>query len=236
MTFAEKNWGNCEKAVAYQLNFVQLCYGYGNDCYDDYYNLCPHCGHATTQKKDYEYPKRGFSKKDYYLLDTYDYGVSCEMMEYMLSFGIAKDNFRPIFTRDHKNPLGYQIAPVYTLKSHVDIISYTKKKLICSFCNKYEYEYPYDYFAVYDRAGYPVYISENILGEIKAHHIVKTCEHKNVIISLKFYNYIIEKYPRIECRPVFLGDLKADPEYIRLHKNEIRRKKFENLYKEHIDK
>ena len=34
-----------------------------------------------------------------------------------------------------------------------------------------------------------------------------------VIISLELYNYLIEKYPRLECRPVFLGNVKDDPEY-----------------------
>ena len=35
--------------------------------------------------------------------------------------------------------------------------------------------------------------------------------------SLEIYNYLIEKYPRLECRPVFLGNVKDDdPEYKRL--------------------
>ena len=127
MTFAEKTWGDCKNAVAYQLNFIQLCYGYDSDCYNDYFNICPHCGHAVSQKKDYEYPKSGFSKKDYYLLDTYDCGVSCELMEYMLSFGIIRGNFRPVFTRNHNILLGYQITPIHTLSSYVANTYFAKK-------------------------------------------------------------------------------------------------------------
>lgn len=37
MTYAEKKWGDCSKAVAYQFNFVKLVYGYPTDCYDDYF-------------------------------------------------------------------------------------------------------------------------------------------------------------------------------------------------------
>lgn len=31
-TFAEKTWGDCSKAVAYQFNFVKLVYRYSADC------------------------------------------------------------------------------------------------------------------------------------------------------------------------------------------------------------
>ena len=62
--------------MAYSLNFVQICYAYGSDRYMDYFELCPKCEHEIRQIKPYEYPKSGFSKKDYYLLDTYEYGVS----------------------------------------------------------------------------------------------------------------------------------------------------------------
>ena len=41
MTYAEKKWGDCSKAVAYQFNFVKLVYGYPTDRYIDYYYLCP---------------------------------------------------------------------------------------------------------------------------------------------------------------------------------------------------
>lgn len=33
MTYAEKKWGDCSNAVAYQFNFVKLVYGYSDDCW-----------------------------------------------------------------------------------------------------------------------------------------------------------------------------------------------------------
>lgn len=38
-----------------------------------------------------------------------------------------------------------------------------------------------------------------------------------VIISLELYDYLIKKYPRLECRPVFIGNIKQDKEYIRVN-------------------
>ncbi len=222
-TFAEKNWGDCSKAIAYEFNFVQMCYGYDSDCYDDYYNLCPKCGYATTQARDYEYPKSGFSKKDYYLLDTYDFGVSHKLKEQLISFGISEENFRPIFTRKHDIILGFHLTPVHTLDS-IEKINNIKSKIRCNYCNRIEYEWPEEHLAVYDRLGYPLYVSENELTQINTHHIVKTFEQHDVIISLELYNLLLKNYPRIECRPVFLGDITNDPEYIRLHKNELKKK------------
>ena len=216
-SYAEKKWGNCKNAVAYQFNFVQFCYGYGNDCYDDYYNLCKSCGHAVNQSRDYEFPKSSFSKKDYYILDTYDYGVSAELMQHMLDFGVSENNFRPIYTRTHKNILGYQVAPVFTL-SPILKFNGGKRKEKCKFCQRYEYSYP-DVLSAYQGLGYPIYVDEHILQEIETHHITKTFEHKeDVIISLELYEHLIKKYPKIECRPVFRGNVTNDPEYLRLHK------------------
>ena len=62
-TFAEKKWGNCNNAVAYQFNFIQFCYGYETDCYDDYYSLCDKCGYAINQKKTTNSLKVVFRKK-----------------------------------------------------------------------------------------------------------------------------------------------------------------------------
>ena len=87
MTYAEKKWGDCSKAVAYQFNFVKLVYGYPTDRYIDYYYLCPKCECCIAQRKDYEYPKSSFPKnKDYYLFDTYDSGVSEKLRNYMIEF------------------------------------------------------------------------------------------------------------------------------------------------------
>ena len=35
----------------------------------------------------------------------------------------------------------------------------------------------------------------------------RTFENTDTIISLELYEYLIKKYPKLECRPVFVGDL-----------------------------
>lgn len=219
-TFAEKHWGDCSKAVAYQLNFVQMCNSYPTDCYNDYYELCPECGSDMRQNRDYEYPKSSFSKKDYYQLDTYDMCVSEKLKKDMFAFGIAEDNFRPVYTRKHDVVLGYQIAPKNVLPSIAD---YNAEEQIfhCKKCGirKFEIAKAYDdaYFASYNRLGTPVYISNEVYEALQD---INCCyeERCNVIISLDLYNYLIEKYPRLECRPVFIGNIKDDPEF-RKHLN-----------------
>lgn len=62
MTYAEKKWGNCSKAVAYQFNFVKLVYRYSADCYDDYFYLCPKCKNEIKQKKTMNIRNRHFRK------------------------------------------------------------------------------------------------------------------------------------------------------------------------------
>lgn len=217
MTYAEKKWGNCEKAVAYQFNFVKLCYGYSNDCYNDYFYLCSKCGRPIKQKKDLECPKSSFPKnKDYYLLFTYDSGISKKLRNDMLDFGIEKDNFRPVYARNHNDILGYQVTPKNMLPS-ITANNAEKQTFYCKKCGVKEFECDDYYFETYNRLGCPVYISKEALNKMKHINCLDgEVGSYTVIISLELYNYLIEKYPRLECRPVFLGNIKNDPEYIKL--------------------
>lgn len=219
MTYAEKKWGNCEKAVAYQFNFVKLVYGYSTECYDDYFYLCPECQSEIKQKKDYEYPKSAFPKnKDYYLLDTYDSGVSEKLKNYMLDFGIAENNFRPIYNRSHNEILGYQVTPQNMLPSITENNA-EKQTFCCEKCKTKKFECDDSYFETYNRLGCPTYISEEALKKMQHINCLDgEIGSYTVIISLELYNYLINKYPRFECRPVFIGDVKQDKEYIRVHK------------------
>lgn len=109
-TYAEKKWGDCSKAVAYELNFVQLCYTTGSRRWDeDYEIICPYCEN-TKQKGDFVYPKGSFSKKDYFQLDYYVFGVSENLKNDFLDFGVNEDNFRPIKSAKDNTILGWQIA------------------------------------------------------------------------------------------------------------------------------
>ncbi len=221
MTFAEKHWGDCSKAVAYNLNFVQMCYLSGSKgCADFYTSTCKECEGYDIQIKDLEYPKSGFSKKDYFELQTGGYGVSEKLRNDMVSFGVNEENFRPIYTAKHDAVLGYQICPVNRLLS---IYHYNSRQIVpvCDKCGAVIYEYSDDICIdnVYTHIGYPLYLSENEL--IHLGHLSGTFENNDPIISLELYNYLLGKYPRIECRPVFLGTIYEDKEYIRTHRDEV---------------
>lgn len=223
MTYAEKKWGDCSKAVAYQFNFVKLVYGYSADCYDDYFYLCPKCKNEVEQKKDYEYPKSSFPKnKDYYLLDTYDSGVSEKLRNDMIEFGIAESNFRPIYSRKHSEILGYQVTPQNKLLSITENNA-EKQIFYCEHCKTKKFEVDDSYFDTYNRLGCPVYISKEAFDKMEHINCLDgEIGSYTVIISLELYNYLIEKYPRLECRPVFLGNIKDDPEYKRLNQSAVK--------------
>ncbi|MBQ6569312.1 MAG: hypothetical protein IJL87_03555 [Clostridia bacterium] len=219
MTYAEKHWGDCSKAVAYALNFVQMCYMSSSACMGDFYaSKCPHRGDWSIQIKDFVYPKSGFSKKDYYFLDTNDYGVSEKLMNDFIKFGVERENFRPIrYSMDNNIILGYSVCPINTLPKIYHLNSAIKKER-CLECQLYSYEMTDDSMCLeaYNGLAYPIYISEQALSKIG--YISKTVEFDEVIISLELYNYLIKKYPRLECRPVFLGNVRTDDrEFLRLH-------------------
>ena len=216
-TFAEKNWGDCSKAVAYELNFVQMCYGYTSVSAADYFqSICPHIDDLSVQYKDFEYPRSGYSKKDYYQLDSYDMAVYKKMKNDMIEFGVQAEEFRPVYTRKHDVVLGWQIVPKHILPP-IWQVNGEREIIECEICDYRIYECldEIDFFEAYNGFGYPVYITQNAYEQMR--HINATFENKSrVIISLDLYNYLIKKYPRLECRPVFLGDIKNDKEYIRL--------------------
>lgn len=213
-TYAEKHWGNCNEAVAYNLNFVQMCYGYDSDASADFYSSkCPHVDELSIQIRDFETPKGGFPTKDYFQLGIGGYGVSEKLKRDMIEFGVEEENFRPIYTRKHDIILGWQIKPVHILppiyhyNGGIEIIK-------CPICNIREYDHIEEvaFWKSYNRLGFPVYISEEVLRNMNA--INGTYEDpRDVIISLDLYKYILIKYPRIECRPVFLGDVTQDKEF-----------------------
>ena len=210
-SFAEKTWGNCENIVAYSLNFVQMCYGYDSDSLEKYYkSVCPHYNDLSFQINDFEYPKSGFSKKDYYILDSYDYGVSEKLRLDMIQFGVSENNFRPIYNRDHSIILGWQIEPTHQLfPTYIE--NGMEKKCICEYCNFCTYElrseFEDKYHNSYNGLGLPDFISSKALAELNEYGIAVTGDKHSVYISLRLYDFLLEKYPRIECRPVILGSM-----------------------------
>ena len=213
-TYAEKNWGDCSEAVAYSLNFVQMCYISGD--FSRFFNVvCDECEH-NVQVKSFEYSKGNFSKKDYYILDMLVYGVSEKLKNDMVAFGISEDLFKPIYTKKHDVILGYQIVPKNILP-----LTYKENGMYeysrCKKCGKIQYEL-YDKIAfmkVYHDLGFPVYINQSAFDAMEDVNALGERPGNDVIISLDLYNYLIEKYPRLECRPVLLGSVYEDKEYIK---------------------
>lgn len=215
-TYAEKKWGDCSKAVAYELNFVQMCYR--NSSWTDYYDVLCHKCNKARQSKDFVYPKGSFSKKDYYVLDYYCFGVSKKLKSDMLSFGVSEKIFRPIHSSRGDIELGYQIVPLNILPPV--FLQNGMREICCKYCGRKRYEIRDDLHSLkaYEGLGYPTYITREALNELQDVNGLYE-DNDDVIISTDLYNYLIKKYPRLECRPVFLGSVYDDAEYIRLHKN-----------------
>ncbi len=180
---------------------------------------CDECEHDV-QSKPFEYSKATFSKKDYYILDMLVYGVSEKLKNDMLSFGISEDVFRPIYTKKHDIILGYQIVPKNILPltyKENGMYEFTK----CKKCGRIQYEL-YDEIAfmkVYNDLGFPVYITQDALDTMEDINGLGERPENDIIISLDLYNYLIEKYPRLECRPVYIGNVYEDKEYLRIKKS-----------------
>ena len=87
----------------------------------------------------------------------------------------------------------------------------------CEKCGKIQYEL-YDEIAfmkVYNDLGFPEYINHEAFNKLEDINALGERPENSVIISLDLYNYLIKKYPRLECRPVFLGSVYEDSEYLR---------------------
>lgn len=219
-TYAEKNWGDCSKAIAYNLNFVQMCYRPDNARRTEYFNIiCDACENEE-QIKDFEFRKSDFSKEDYFILDYYCYGVSEKLKDHMIEFGLTEENFRPIYTRKHDRILGYQIItdnvlpPTFEVNGKYEFSS-------CKACNHKTYEVydEIDGTKAYGGLGYPVFLTQEAAEKLE--HINCLYEdNDDILISCELYDFLIERYPRLECRPVFLGSIYEDREYLRLTKRE----------------
>ncbi|MGN0486577.1 MAG: hypothetical protein ACI4GB_05020 [Acutalibacteraceae bacterium] len=144
--------------------------------------------------------------------------MSEKLKQDMISFGISENIFRPIYSSRGNLVLGYQIIPLNILPP-----TYKENGMseiyCCKQCGRKIYEVKDDLYCTeaYDGLGYPTYITQEVLNKMQDVNGLYE-NNDNVIISLNLYNHLIEKYPKLECRPVFLGSVYDDDEYIRLHK------------------
>lgn len=109
------------------------------------------------------------------------------------------------------------------------------KYFIASIVIKKAFELENDeyYFQAYNGAGNPVYMSKEAYEKMEHINCLDgQIGSYTVIISLELYNYLIKKYLRLECRPVFLGNVKDDdPEYKRLKALDTGNNTFVNIFR-----
>lgn len=208
------NWPNIiEKAVAYCPNFVSMAYGYDSDVHEDYFKPCCDKGKGVSvHYKDFEFPKSKVILKPYFQLDWYYYAVSPELKEQIIEYGIddnTEDVFRPVWTRKHDKPICFSIEPKNTIEPIAQINHY-KTKTICENCHITWATLNDSDYTVNNGIGKPLYITKEILNGL--HDFNVTSEYfgpggyllRQVIVSKRIHDFILNKYPRAEFRPVLL--------------------------------
>lgn len=222
-TFAQKNWPLEDKnAIAYQLNFVSIAYGYDSDKHECYFTSCCRKNNSLSiHFKDFEYPKTVAIQKPYFQLDWYFYAVSEELKNAILSFGIddkEEDVFRPVWTRKHDKPICYSIEPRHILMPIAKENNY-ETEIICKDCDivwAYVKNEDLKKHSLYNGLGPPIYVSSNILEDL--HDFNVTYEYfgprgflvRDVIVSKRICEFILSLYPRAEFRPVVIKGQSGD--------------------------
>ena len=137
----------------------------------------------------------------------------------ILAFGLKESNFRPIYTRSHNAVLGYQLVSDNILSDSTQVNG--KYKLSeCQECHHVYYEVCDNIHSTeaYNGLGYPIFLTDEACKKLK--HINSLYEdNDDIIISCELYDFLIKKYPHLECRPVFAGTVYEDREYLRLSNN-----------------
>lgn len=223
-TFAQKNWPDiAEKAVAYQLNFVSMAYGYNDDVSGKFFKpCCENNRNLSVHFMDFEYPKSKATSRPYLQLGCFFYAVSEELKNAILEFGIddkEEDVFRPVWTRKHNQPICYSIEPKHIIKP-IAKENDLETEIICSECDVvWAHRRDDDYsFWEYNGSGRPVYISKEVLDDF--HDFNYTYEYhgpggylvREVIVSKRIYDFIINLYPRAEFRPVLIKEEPVETE------------------------
>ena len=136
-----------------------------------------------------------------------------------MHYGVNEDDFRPIYTRNHNRILGWQVAPRNVIYGLGEINGF-HKTLKCKDCNYFSYEVndDVDNCDAYNGLGYPEYIDRESLKSIRS--IARVAETGSILIPVQTYEELLKTYPRIECRPVFLGNVYEDEEYLKNHQGD----------------
>lgn len=199
----EKRYPNISEAVAFRIVFAPMAYTYGDVGWDEIERyVCESCG-LTEQYADFLAPKSTF-KKEFAILDTYHYGVSANIRKELIeNFDVTNDDFRPC-----RNKTGdivfYQITPCHTMLP-LKSVNRTPALKPCKKCGSIQYrEKEYR-----NENGYPYsYITQEVLDDL--HDLNVTYEKYEMylpyyVISRRVYDFLIERYPRMNFEPIFLS-------------------------------
>lgn len=216
-TFVDRFWPDIgNSAVAYQLNFVYMCYGYGSERHSTYFKpCCEHNESISIHYRDFEYPKSSI-KKPYVQLDWGYYAVGEALKNAIVKFGIddaEEDVFRAIWTRKHDRPIAYSIEPKHVLKP----IYRENDYCVVEICKEHDVYWAHiskkneNSESKYE-LGDPIYVSREVLEDM--HDFNYTYEYfgpggyllRDVIVSKRVYEFIISLYPRAEFRPVVIKE------------------------------
>lgn len=199
-----KNMYTPEDAVAYRIHFTGMICSYGSVGWDEIESYdCKRCSH-TTQTNDFLASRSSCIKKDGAILDTFNYGVSPEILNELIDrFDVSEEDFRPCRNKAG-NIVYYQITPQHTMLPISDVNDWKSLKP-CRKCGRTQYrENDRKAALVGDDI---VFISQKALDDL--HDLNCTLEKFNMympyfIISKRVYEFFAKNYPRLLFDPVFL--------------------------------
>ncbi len=200
----ENRYSNLEDAVAFVVAFSPMLYTYGSVSLDEIeIETCSRC-HLTKQINDFIAPKSKKTEIERAMLHTWNYGVSIEVRDLLIkNFNdISELDFRPCRNKN-KDIVYYQLTPQHIMKPMAEQLHYRKLKP-CKKCGNVQYRYK-EYKN--DKGWEYYYITQIALNDLKSINV--TYEHFNmyfpkVVVSRQLYDYLIERYPRMEFNPMYL--------------------------------
>ncbi len=199
-----KKYANIDDAVAFRIAFAPFVYTYGDIAMCEYYNEAASCCGKKEQKADFLTPRGPCSKMDRGILATYDYGVSIAVRDLLIEnfADISQDDFRPC--RNKTGDIVFcQITPRHVMQPMAEQLGWQKIEQ-CDQCGSVQYED----VSFHNELGNPYYyITEAALTDL--HSLNITYErfmghYPRWIISRDVYDFLIERYPRMEFYPMFL--------------------------------
>lgn len=197
-----KLYGNVEDAVAFEISFIPIVYGYDNILDTEHYvkKLCSTCGNWE-QDKDFMAPKKYFKGEHGEI--TFGPVVNEEIKEELINnFDITEDDFRKVTTKTG-DIVCYQIAPKHVLKPIAPVNRFKKLKP-CPACGLSCYR-DYTYENKNGEAYY--YINQEAMDDLHDFNITveKFSRHFQMFIASKrVFEFLSSKYPRMRFKPFYL--------------------------------